>query len=163
MRYDFLTKNLVRTFDWNDLSQNRSISEEVCINGRKYLKTGVTTATTVVGNLYLVYDQSVKHNKYVLLVGIARQHPNDLQVKRNEGIEIANLKSLDTPVMQIEFDHEVTWDEFEELAEWYVEYQTPRFLKTSEEIKQSHKNNNLNYSTKYPQDDEAFKLYSTNK
>lgn len=163
MRYDFLTKNLVRTFDWNDLGQNRSISEEVCINGRNYLKMGVTTATTVVGNLYLVYDQSVKRNKYVLLVGIARQHPNDLQVKRNEGIEIANLKSLDTPVMQIEFDHEVTWDEFEELAEWYVEYQTPRFLKTSEEIKQSRKNNNLNYSTKYPQDDEAFKLYSTNK
>ena len=163
MRYDFLTKNLVRTFDWNDLGKNRSISEEVCINGRKYLKTGVATATTVVGNLYLVYDRSVKHNKYVLLVGIARQHPNDLHIKRNEGIEIANLKSLDTPVMQIEFDHEVTWDEFKQLAEWYVEYQTPRFLKTSEEIKQSRKNNNLNYSAKYPQDDEAFKLYSTNK
>ena len=143
MRYDFLNKNLVRTFNWDDLCQNRSISEEVFINGREYLKTGVATATTIVGNLYLVYDQSVKHNKYVLLVGIARQHPNDLQVKRNEGIEIANLKSLDTPVMQIEFDHEVTWDEFEQLAEWYVEYQTPRFLKTSEEIKQSHKNKKL--------------------
>ena len=148
MRYDFLTKNLVRTFDWNDLYQNRSISEEVCINGRKYLKTGVTTSTTIVGNLYLVYDQSVKHNKYVLLVGIARQHPDDLQVKRNEGIEIANLKSLDTPVMQIEFDHEVTWDEFKELAEWYVVYQQPRFIQTSEEIDQRRKNNNLNYSKK---------------
>ena len=163
MRYDFLTKNLVRTFDWNDLGQNRSISEELCINGRKYLKTGVTTSTTVVGNLYLVYDQSVKHNKYVLLVGIARQHPDDLQVKRSEGIEIANLKSLDTPVMQIEFDHEVTWDEFKELAEWYVAYQQPRFIQTSEEIDQRRKNNNLNYSKKYPQDTEAFKLYSTNK
>ena len=155
MRYDFLNKNLVRTFNWDDLCQNRSISEEVFINGREYLKTGVATATTIVGNLYLVYDQSVKHNKYVLLVGIARQHPNDLQVKRNEGIEIANLKSLDTPVMQIEFDHEVTWEEFVELAEWYVEHQTPRFLKTSEEIKQSRKNNNLNYSAKYPKDDEV--------
>ena len=163
MRYDFLNKNLVRTFNWDDLCQNRSISEEVFINGRKYLKTGVTTATTIVGNLYLVYDQSVKHNKYVLLVGIARQHPDDLQVKRSEGIEIANLKSLDTPVMQIEFDHEVTWDEFKELAEWYVVYQQPRFIQTSEEIDQRRKNNNLNYSKKYPQDTEAFKLYSTNK
>ena len=163
MRYDFLNKNLVRTFNWDDLCQNRSISEEVFINGRKYLKTGVTTSTTVVGNLYLVYDQSVKRNKYVLLVGIARQHPDDLQVKRSEGIEIANLKSLDTPVMQIEFDHEVTWDEFKELAEWYVVYQQPRFIQTSEEIDQRRKNNNLNYSKKYPQDTEAFKLYSTNK
>ena len=163
MRYDFLNKNLVRTFNWDDLCQNRSISEEVFINGRKYLKTGVTTATTIVGNLYLVYDQSVKHNKYVLLVGIARQHPDDLQVKRSEGIEIANLKSLDTPVMQIEFDHEVTWDEFKELAEWYVVYQQPRFIQTSEEIDQRRKNNNLNYSKKYPQDTEVFKLYSTNK
>lgn len=163
MRYDFLNKNLVRTFNWDDLCQNRSISEEVFINGREYLKTGVATATTIVGNLYLVYDQSVKHNKYVLLVGIARQHPDDLQVKRSEGIEIANLKSLDTPVMQIEFDHEVTWDEFKELAEWYVAYQQPRFIQTSEEIDQRRKNNNLNYSKKYPQDTEAFKLYSTNK
>ena len=163
MRYDFLTKNLIRTFDWNNLGQNRSTLEEVCINGRKYVKTGVTTATTVVGNLYVVYDQSVKRNKYVLLVGIARQHPNDLQVKRNEGIEIANLKSLDTPVMQIEFDHEVTWDEFEELVEWYVKYQTPRYLKTADEIRQINKNNNLDYSAKYPEDDEAFKLYSINK
>ena len=163
MRYDFLNKNLVRTFNWDALCQNRSISEEVFINGRKYLKTGVATATTIVGNLYLVYDQSVKHNKYVLLVGIARQHPDDLQVKRSEGIEIANLKSLDTPVMQIEFDHEVIWDEFKELAEWYVAYQQPRFIQTSEEIDQRRKNNNLNYSKKYPQDTEAFKLYSTNK
>ena len=139
MRYDFLTKNLIRTFDWSDLGYDRSISGEVCINGRKYIKTGVSTSTTIVGNLYLVYDQSVKRNKYVLLVGIARQHPNDLRVKRNEGIEIANLKSLDAPVMQIEFDHEVTWDEFEELAEWYVAYQTPKFLKTSEELKQNSK------------------------
>ena len=139
MRYDFLTKNLIRTFDWSDLGYDRSISGEVCINGRKYIKTGVSTSTTIVGNLYLVYDHSVKRNKYVLLVGIARQHPNDLRVKRNEGIEIANLKSLDAPVMQIEFDHEVTWDEFEELAEWYVAYQTPKFLKTSEELKQNSK------------------------
>lgn len=159
MQYDFLTKTLVRTFDWNDLNQDRSFMEEVCINGRKYFKTGVTTATTVVGNLYLICDRSVKHNKYVLLVGIARQHPNELNVTRNMGNEIANLKSLDAPVMQIEFDHEVTWDEFKQLAEWYVTYQTPRQLKTSEEIKQSSKNNNLNYSQKYPQDDEAFKLY----
>ena len=144
MRYDFLTKDLVRTFDWNDLGYDRSISEEVCINGRKYIKTGVATATTVVGNLYLVYDQSVKQNKYVLLVGIARQHPNDLNVKREEGIEFANLKSLDTPVMQIEFDHEVTWDEFKELAEWYVTNQTAKFLKTRKEIEESRKNNVLN-------------------
>ena len=75
MLYDFLTKNLVRTFDWDNLSKNRSITEEVCINGRKYIKTGVATSTTVVGNLYLVYDRSVKQNKYVLLVGIARQTP----------------------------------------------------------------------------------------
>lgn len=158
----FLTKKLIRTFDWDNLSKNRSITEEVCINGRKYFKTGVTTATTVVGNLYLVYDRSVKRNKYILLVGIARQHPNELRIKRNEGVEIANLKSLDTPTMQIEFDHEVTWDEFKELAEWYVDYQTPKFLKTSEEIKESHKNNNLKYSHKYPQDDEAFKSYTIN-
>ena len=158
----FLTKKLIRTFDWDNLSKNRSITEEVCINGRKYFKTGVTTATTVVGNLYLVYDQSVKRNKYILLVGIARQHPNDLRIKRNEGVEIANLKSLDTPTMQIEFDHEVTWDEFKELTEWYVDYQSPKFLKTSEEIKESHKNNNLKYSQKYPQDDEAFKSYTIN-
>ena len=137
MRYDFLTKTLVRSFDWNDMKEDRSICEQVCINGRDYIKMGVATSTTVVGNLYLVEDQSVKQNKYVLLVGIARQHPCELNAKRSEGIEIANLKALNSPVMQIEFDREFKWDEFEELANWYVAWQTPKMLKTNEELKQN--------------------------
>ena len=137
MKYDFLTKTLVRSFDWNDMKEDRSMYEQVCINGRDYIKMGVATSTTVVGNLYLVEDQSVKQNKYVLLVGIARQHPCELNARRSEGIEIANLKALNSPVMQIEFDHEVTWDEFKELADWYVAWQTPKMLKTNEELKQN--------------------------
>ena len=137
MRYDFLTKTLVRSFDWNDMKEDRSMYEQVCINGRDYIKMGVATSTTVVGNLYLVEDRSVKQNKYVLLVGIARQHPKELNVKRSEGVEIANLKALNSPVMQIEFDHEITWDEFKELADWYVCWQTPKMLKTNEELKQN--------------------------
>ena len=137
MKYDFLTKTLVRSFDWNDMKEDRSMYEQVCINGRDYIKMGVATSTTVVGNLYLVEDQSVKQNKYVLLVGIARQHPCELNAKRSEGVEIANLKALNSPVMQIEFDHEVTWDEFKELADWYVAWQTPKMLKTNEELKQN--------------------------
>ena len=137
MRYDFLTKTLVRSFDWNDMKEDRSICEQVCINGRDYIKMGVATSTTVVGNLYLVEDQSVKQNKYVLLVGIARQHPCELNVRRGEGVEIANIKALNSPVMQIEFDHEVTWDEFKELADWYVAWQTPKMLKTAEELRQN--------------------------
>ena len=136
MMYDFLTKTLVRSFDWNDMKEDRSICEQVCINGRDYIKMGVATSTTVVGNLYLVEDRSVKQNKYVLLVGIARQHPKELNVKRSEGVEIANIKALNSPVMQIEFDHEITWDEFKELANWYVYWQTPKMLKTNEELKQ---------------------------
>ena len=137
MKYDFLTKTLVRSFDWNDMKEDRSICEQVCINGRDYIKMGVATSTTVVGNLYLVEDRSVKQNKYVLLVGIARQHPKELNVKRSEGVETANLKALNSPVMQIEFDHEITWDEFKELANWYVYWQTPKMLKTNEELKQN--------------------------
>ena len=137
MMYDFLTKTLVRSFDWNDMKEDRSICEQVCINGRDYIKMGVATSTTVVGNLYLVEDRSVKQNKYVLLVGIARQHPKELNVKRSEGVEIANIKALNSPVMQIEFDHEITWDEFKELADWYVAWQTPKMLKTNEELKQN--------------------------
>ena len=137
MKYDFLTKTLVRSFDWNDMKEDRSMYEQVCINGRDYIKMGVATSTTVVGNLYLVEDQSVKQNKYVLLVGIARQHPCELNVRRSEGVEIANIKALNSPVMQIEFDHEVTWDEFKELADWYVAWQTPKMLKTNEELKQN--------------------------
>ena len=137
MRYDFLTKTLVRSFDWNDMKEDRSMYEQVCINGRDYIKMGVATSTTVVGNLYLVEDRSVKQNKYVLLVGIARQHPKELNVKRSEGVDFANHKALNSPVMQIEFDHEVTWDEFKELADWYVAWQTPKMLKTNEELKQN--------------------------
>ena len=156
MQYDFLNKKLIRTFDWNNLGQNRSVLKEFSFNGRKYAKMGVNTATTVVGNLYLVYDQSVKRNKYVLLVGIARQHPNDLYITCSEGIEIANINSLNKPAMQIEFDHEITWEEFKELVEWYVEYQNVKLLRTSKEIKQMHKNKKENGSKLYCTDNELF-------
>lgn len=154
--YDFLTKKLIRTFDWTDFGCDRYYEDEVVINGRDYIRSCVATSSTIVGNLYEVYDQSVKLNKYVLVVGEARQHPAELDITREGGIEIANVNSLMNPIMQIELDHEATWEEFESLAEWYVCHQIPKMTLTKEEIK------NKGYDKKYPDDEEAFKSYSSN-
>lgn len=131
---DFLFKTLVRSFDWTDFGMDRYMEKSVFIDGREYIKTGDYTSTTVVGNLFKVHNPDANFNKYILCIGVARQHPNDLHINRNEGVEIAHIKSLMEPSIQMEFDHEITWEEFKHLVSWYVWNQNKKFVKTKEEI-----------------------------
>lgn len=131
---NFFRKELVDTFFYTDLNQNREDSKEVVINGRTYIKLGTRTATTVVANLYKVWDPSVKFYKYVALVGVTRQHPCDVKVDKEKGIELANEAANINPSMTITFDHKITYHEFKNFALSYISSLEPKFIKTRQEI-----------------------------
>lgn len=132
---NLLNKELVRSFDWSDYGQNRSIEKRVKINGRTYYKQGTYTATSIVGDLYKVYDQSDEQFNYLLLIGVARQHPNDEKISFAEGIERAALNAKMNPNMIFKFAHKVNWDFFREIAENYVYNYLPKeLIRTKEEI-----------------------------
>lgn len=157
MTADFLQKELVRTFFYDNCHEDREFEKKVIINGRTYYKQCVATVTTLVGNLYKVYDSSDKRFKYCLIVGMARQHPNDSKITREEGIENANINALISPSITMEFDHEIDWEDFRAFASWYIDTFKVQTMKTTEEIIADSQNDD--YGKKYPYDTLWFKLY----
>ena len=67
------TKELVKTYTYDDIHTDRRDERTNVVKGRTLIELGTRAATSFVGNLYRVYDYSVKSYKQLLLVGVAKQ------------------------------------------------------------------------------------------
>lgn len=67
------TKELIKTYTYDDIHTDRRSERTNVVKGRTVIELGTRTATSFVGNLYRVYDYSVKSYKQLLLVGVAKQ------------------------------------------------------------------------------------------
>ena len=131
---DFLTKELVATYDYTDFNVDRRDSTEVISYGRTYLKLGTRTATCVVANLYKLCTPSDNSFNYVALIGISRQHPCDVKITKEEGLEKAQINARISPIATIQFDHKVSYHEIKPILEGILYSQTKRFVNTRQEI-----------------------------
>lgn len=131
---DFSIKEFVRSFHYSNLNEDREYSNEEKIFGRTYTKYGKHTATTVVVNLWKVYDPSVKQSKYVYLGGVARQHPNDNVVTLKEGLEIAEEKAFIEPEIMWIYPEQVCIPCMIDMIRNYVWLMPKEFVRTKEEI-----------------------------
>ena len=122
----FLTKEFVTSYFYDNCSLDRFVCKPVKYMGRTYNKIGQETASTVVGNIYKVFDPSLKLNKYLMIVGVARQHPNDNVAKRDIGVEIASENAMMSPKL-------ISLDEFKEFAKMYISTFNTEFVRTADE------------------------------
>ena len=67
------TKELIKTYTYDDIHTDRRSERTNVVKGRTLIELGTRAATSFVGNLYRVYDYSVKSYKQLLLVGVAKQ------------------------------------------------------------------------------------------
>ena len=67
------TKELIKTYTYDDIHTDRRGERVKVVKGRTVIELGTKAATSFVGNLYRVYDYSVKSYKQLLLVGVAKQ------------------------------------------------------------------------------------------
>ena len=67
------TKELIKTYTYDDIHTDRRDERVNVVKGRTLIELGTRAATSFVGNLYRVYDYSVKSYKQLLLVGVAKQ------------------------------------------------------------------------------------------
>ena len=67
------TKELIKTYTYDDIHTDRRDERANVVKGRTVIELGTRAATSFVGNLYRVYDYSVKSYKQLLLVGVAKQ------------------------------------------------------------------------------------------
>lgn len=131
---DFLTKDLVRTFVYTTMNDCRCMDRNVVVNGRTYVKLGQAQAVTMVGNLYKCWDPIVKSYKYMLMVGVAKQHPCDLNITKKEGYAIANENAYASPSIVMEVSKEFNKEKFMYLSMCYIEMLHLSFVKTTKEI-----------------------------
>lgn len=136
---DWLSKELLETYCFSNIDEDRTRSKEVIINGRPYIKYGVECATTVVALKYKVFDPSINRHKFAILYGIARQNPGDLIITAEEGKEIAMENALINPVMKVEYMNDPDAFTVNLFMRAYVAGLSVKFVNTKQELKSLNK------------------------
>ena len=107
------TKELVKTFVYDDINSNRQVQKQNVVNGRTVIELGTRPATVFVGNLYKVFDLNVKSFKYLLMVGVARQNVNwNKPINKEQAEELAMINCLTNPFAQIVLDEPISNEDF---------------------------------------------------
>ena len=150
---DFLFKERVNTFGYTTATQDREAYTDVSINGRRYTKYGTLQAVTFVGNLYKTNVrgegywpkeqgpiQTSKNEKYLLVIGMSKQHPYDTKVNKETGYEVAAENAINNPIIMIEVQGKFNYYRFKDIVEMYLSTMNLEFIKTKQEILAEGKN-----------------------
>ena len=156
---DFLRKDVVKSYSFNNVGMNRNFEKKVLVNGHTAVMTCAAPIAVMEGVLYKVYDHSVKSFKYVLHVGIGEQdvHEN-VQANVEELKELAIESMLISPVITMTFDN-INPNEFsfDELCINYLKFRKSKAMMSREEVHGEDKQ--TRYGRKYPYDWAYFKIY----
>ena len=135
------TKELIKTYTYDDIHADRRDERVKVIKGRTVIELGTRAATSFVGNLYRVYDYSVKSYKQLLLVGVAKQPLDNGNGEFEETIyEKAMENAWVDPMVKIVLDDiedsrvPINEDYFIDLCIVLSEMMKVRLLMTDEEM-----------------------------
>lgn len=135
------TKELIKTYTYDDIYADRRDERVKVVKGRTVIELGTRAATSFVGNLYRVYDYSVKSYKQLLLVGVAKQPLDNGNGEFEETIyEEAMENAWVDPMVKIVLDDiedsrvPINEDYFIDLCIVLSEMMNVRLLMTDEEM-----------------------------
>lgn len=160
---DFLRKDLIETFYYTNMFEDRSTEIKEVINGREVMIKGQACTTTLIGLLYHVYDPSVKSYKYILHVGVAHQNPTNRIPNVDVEYERAYENALTKPVIQYVIgDDRSAFDQqsFLYIAGMIKSTQSKKLILTDKELFSAQKYDS--YGQKYPLDYLYFNIYDVN-
>lgn len=156
---DFLRKDLVETFYFTNVNDNRTYVNREIVNGREVDVRGQVCSTTLIGLLYRVYDPSVESYKYILHVGVANQGNADAVVDVDEEYEEAYINALMNPQIQYVIGDDYTSFDWKVFSLAILSTQPKRFVLTDEEVRIAQFFDR--YGKKYPKDYLYFNLYKS--
>ena len=156
---DFLRKDLVETFYFTNVNDNRTYVNREIVNGREVDVRGQVCATTLIGLLYRVYDPSVESYKYILHVGVANQGNADAVVDVDEEYEEAYINALMNPQIQYVIGDDYTSFDWKVFSLAILSTQPKRFVLTDAEVRIAQFFDR--YGKKYPKDYLYFNLYKS--
>lgn len=99
-------KTLVDEYWSSDVAWDRSTFVSYNINGRVWWKHGQRPAVTYFGKIYKVNfpDKFDTSRQYMMEIGMARQSTKELQVSKQEGVEIAAEHAVTQPIAVMYFE-----------------------------------------------------------
>ena len=156
---DFLRKDLVETFYFTNVNDNRTYVNREIVNGREVDVRGQVCATTLIGLLYRVYDPSVESYKYILHVGVANQGNADAVVDVDEEYEEAYINALMNPQIQYVIGDDYTSFDWKVFSLEIMSNKNKRFVIKDEEVCIAQFFDR--YGKKYPKDYLYFNLYKS--
>ena len=156
---DFLRKDLVETFYFTNVNDNRTYVNREIVNGREVDVRGQVCSTTLIGLLYRVYDPSVESYKYILHVGVANQGNANTVVDVDEEYEEAYTNALMNPQIQYVIGDDYTSFDWKVFSSAILSTQPKRFVLTDEEVRIAQFFDR--YGKKYPKDYLYFNLYKS--
>lgn len=128
-----LDKELVRSYDYSDYNEDRIHATDERIDGRVYVKFGRHTSTAFVGEVFDIHAPSDEPLKYVLLIGMSRQHPDEHTGTKEIGVELAAQNALINPIARIDLPDVPSYEMFKTLCENYMKLMPKQFIRTKEE------------------------------
>lgn len=134
-KFDYLTKEEVKTLLFSTISEDRLGSKYECIDGRWYEKYGTYQAITFVGKIFKVKNIETNMSEYVLHIGMSKQHPNDRHVNKKLAIEVAVENALINPFAVINLETpNMNNFMFKNLVAAYYNTIDVKFVRTREEV-----------------------------
>lgn len=96
---DFLNKEELDTFVWSSADLNRYSCRDTMYLGRYYTKWGDEQIVTFFGIKYAVKNTLTNRTEYVIMVGMSKQHPEDIHHNKKAAIENARINALIDPFL----------------------------------------------------------------
>lgn len=161
----FATKDVIGTFYWTNSHDDRWTKKQETVNGRIVEIHVNECASTYVGVLYRILDQSINQFKYILHVGVEHQNEGDVYFDEDASYEAAMENALINPFMTLDLGYERPGVDFEnnflDMIDAVHRLTPKKFVLTDEEIQmfQTHFDP---YGKKYPNDWKYFRLYNRN-
>lgn len=96
---DFTNKELISVYSYSDKGENRRMVKHHVYNGRKFTEYGEYGVAAYVGHVYKITEKDTGMTVYCVLIGMARQHPNDYKLNMERAWELAAERAEIDPIM----------------------------------------------------------------
>lgn len=142
---EFLNKKLILEGSLSNINKDRTYETDVVINGRHYTKKGKETATTFYIRVYKT-SENIPLKRYLLNVGISRQHPADFKNNKELAEEVAGENCIVDPIISIWSTKCPTNESIETICKAYLSGMADhRFILTRDERNMNKAERDYNY------------------
>lgn len=130
-------KEFVDAFEWTNSKFIDGAIRTERILGRIWASLGKLQTVTFVASKVRIDSSSNEPSKYLLTVGMSKQHPEDRTTNKDVALEVAMENALIKPIIRMEVNKDFDQIDFNRMIQTYYKsniHDNLKFVKTKQEI-----------------------------